>query len=73
MVLIVVTMMLIIVTTIPTIATIVSVIISFTFRKFSIVSPPKILGSSQNVLILAKGEPLTVLVTPTFIIWNRKG
>ena len=33
---------------------------------FPSVSPPNNTGSSQNVMILAKGEPLTVLVTLHF-------
>ena len=33
---------------------------------FPSVSPPNNTGSSQNVIILAKGEPLTVLVTLHF-------
>ena len=35
---------------------------------FSICIPSFDTGSSQNVLILAKGEPLPVLVTPMYIL-----
>lgn len=35
---------------------------------FSICIPSSGTGSSQNVLILAKGEPLPVLATPTYIL-----
>ncbi len=35
---------------------------------FSICIPSFDTGSSQNVLILAKGEPLPVLVTPIYIL-----
>ena len=38
------------------------------FIVFSICTTSANTGSSQNVLILAKGEPLTVLSAPTFII-----
>ena len=38
------------------------------FIVFSICTTSANTGSSQNVLILAKGEPLTVLAAPTFII-----
>ena len=38
------------------------------FPLFSISIPSFDTGSSQNVLILAKGEPLPVLVTPTYIL-----
>ena len=59
--------MLIIVTTIPTAPTTVS-IIYVPFVKFPIRITSDNTGSSQNVPILAKGEPLTVLAAPTFII-----
>ena len=35
---------------------------------FPYVSPPKDTGSSQNVLILAKGEPLPLPATPELIV-----
>ena len=60
-------MMLIIVTTIPTAPTTVS-IIYVPFVKFPIRITSDNTGSSQNVPISAKGEPLTVLAAPTFII-----
>lgn len=63
-------MMLIIVTTIPTAPTTVS-IIYVPFVKFPIRITSDNTGSSQNVPILAKGEPLTVLAAPTFIIRYR--
>ena len=62
--------MLIIVTTIPTAPTTVS-IIYVPFVKFPIRITSDNTGSSQNVPILAKGEPLTVLAAPTFIIRYR--
>ena len=58
----IVTMMLMIVTTIPAIPT-VSSIVKYTMY-LSLYFPSVNTGSSQNVLILAKGEPLPVLVTP---------
>ena len=63
--LITVTMILIIVTTIPTIPTTVpSIFCSFhiIFRLYHLQNTT--VGSSQNVLILAKGEPLIVLAAP---------
>ena len=46
----------------PRILRTVSSIISFAFRNiFHMYHPPKCTGSSQNVLILAKGEPLAVI------------
>ena len=63
-------MMLIIVTTISTAPTTVS-IIYVPFVKFPIRITSDNTGSSQNVPILAKGEPLTVLAAPTFIIRYR--
>ena len=62
--------MLIIVTTIPTAPTTVS-IIYVPFVKFPIRITSDNTGSSQNVPTLAKGEPLTVLAAPTFIIRYR--
>ena len=59
--------MLIIVTTIPTAPTTVS-IIYVPFVKFPIRITSDNTGSSQNIHISAKGEPLTVLAAPTFII-----
>lgn len=41
------------------------------FVKFPIRITSDNTGSSQNVPILAKGEPLTVLAAPTFIIRYR--
>lgn len=41
------------------------------FVKFPIRITSDNTGSSQNVPILAKGEPLTVLAAPTFIIMYR--
>ena len=38
------------------------------FTLFSTCIPSLDTGSSQNVLILAKGEPLPVLVTPKYIL-----
>ena len=66
-ILITVTIVLIIVTTIPTVPTTVSTIY-VPFVKFPIRITSDNTGSSQNVTILAKGEPLTVLAAPVFII-----
>ena len=46
-------------------------IIYVPFIKFPIRITSDNTGSSQNVPILAKGEPLTVLAAPTFIIRYR--
>ena len=64
-----VTMILIIVTTIPIKPIILPNILCtfhFIFQLYHLQNTTH--GSSQNVLILAKGEPLTVLVTPMYII-----
>ena len=64
-----VTMILIIVTTIPITPIILPNILCtfhFIFQLYHLQNTTH--GSSQNVLILAKGEPLTVLVTPMYII-----
>lgn len=60
MILIIVTIILIMVTTIPTMLTNVSDIISCTFHSIFQSYHLQNTGSSQNVLTLAKGEPLTV-------------
>ena len=63
--LITVTIMLITVTVIATISKMIFIIKSMYLSSyFPLVSPPNNTGSSRNVLISAKGEPLTVLVTP---------
>lgn len=72
MILIIVTTILITVTTIPTMLTNISNILMYLSLYFPSVSPPNNTGSSQNVLILAKGEPLTVLAAPENIITDRK-
>ena len=41
------------------------------FVKFPICITSDNTGSSQNVTILAKGEPLTVLAAPVFIIMDQ--
>ena len=38
---------------------------------FPLVSPPKDTGSSHNVLIMAKGEPLTVLAAPHKSLYQK--
>ncbi len=43
---------------------------SLPFTLFSICIPSFDTGSSQNVLILAKGEPLPVWVTPIYIFYH---
>ena len=55
----IVTMILVTVTTIPTSSKIIyNTNSTYLSRYFPYVSPPYDTGSSQNVLILAKGEPL---------------